>query len=125
MTDPMRIELLYFDGCPGHERLLPRLRRMLADAEDDEIDLIRVESPEAAERHRFLGSPTLRIDGVDVEPGAELRTDYGMTCRLYRTPEGARQPLPHDDWISAAIERARSARDLDGGRPCAGHPDPV
>ncbi len=109
MTDPMRIELFYFDGCPGYERLLPRLARILADAKvEDEIDHIRVESPEAVERHRFLGSPTLRIDGVDVEPGAGLRTDYGLTCRLYRTSEGARQPLPSDDWISAAIERTRS-----------------
>lgn len=45
-----------------------------------------VETPEEADRVGFLGSPSIRVDGVDVlaEPGARV----GLTCRRYRTPEG-------------------------------------
>ena len=54
----MRVELLYFEGCPNYEALLPRLRRLLHDAGVmDEIELRRVETVEAAERKHFLGSP--------------------------------------------------------------------
>ena len=63
----MGIELLYFEGCPNHETLLPHLREMLArEGIDTEVELRRVEDLEAAERERFLGSPTLRIDGITV-----------------------------------------------------------
>jgi hypothetical protein len=102
----MRIEVLYFDGCPGHERLMPRLRELLAaTGVEDPVELVPVESLEDAERQRFLGSPTLRIDGVDVDPSAAGRTDYGLKCRLYRTERG-QQTLPGDEWILAVIERA-------------------
>lgn len=68
----MRIELLYFDGCPNHERFLPRLHELLDRADiTHEFQMRRVESIEDAERERFLGSPTLRVDGRDVEPGAD------------------------------------------------------
>ena len=61
---------------------------------------------EDAEQQRFLGSPTLRIDGVDVDPTAGGRTDFGLKCRLYRT-EGRQEKLPAEEWILAAIEGAR------------------
>jgi hypothetical protein len=103
----VRIELLYFDGCPSHELLHPRLERLLQEADVlDAIELRRVESPEVAEVERFLGSPTLRVNGQDVEPGADARTDYGLKCRLYRTDDGT-SPLPPDAWIKAALDRAQ------------------
>jgi len=103
----MRVELLYFDGCPSHEQLLPRMERLLEDAgAAAPIELRRIESPEAAEAQRFLGSPTVRIDGDDVEPGAGSRRDYGLKCRLYRSGGGA-SGLPPDAWIRSALERAR------------------
>jgi hypothetical protein len=105
----MTIELLYFDGCPSHDALLPRLRELLRDLDVQvEIELRRVETPEAAEADRFLGSPTVRIDGRDVEPGAHSRTDFGLKCRIYRGPEGA-SPLPSDDWIIDALRNDREA----------------
>ena len=104
----MDIEVLYFDGCPSHEAFLPHLRGLLERAGvDAEIELRRVESVEAAERARFLGSPTLRIDGEDVEPGAEQRTDFGMKCRLFATPGGLRR-MPVDEWVLDALVRART-----------------
>lgn len=98
------IELLYFDGCPNHEAFLPHLRELLAEAgAGNEIELRRVESIEAAERERFLGSPTVRVDGRDVDPGAHSRDDFGLKCRLYRTDEGL-VGAPPDEWVLAAIE---------------------
>lgn len=102
----MTVEILYFDGCPGHEVLLPRLRELMAEAgASAEVVLRHVESPEAAQAERFLGSPTVRVDGADVEPGAEERSDFGLKCRLFRTDEGT-SPTPPDEWLRAALGRA-------------------
>lgn len=104
----MRIEVLYFDGCPSHEALLPRLRELLASVgADTDVDLQRVEDVEAAERERFLGSPTVRVDGEDVEPGAGERTDFGLKCRLFAGPDGLRG-TPADAWILDALERCQN-----------------
>ncbi len=102
----MKIELLYFDGCPGHQALLPRLEAMLAEQDlAADIELRRIESIGDAVRERFLGSPTLRIDGTDVDPSAATREDYGLKCRLYKTPQG-RGTLPAGGWVGDALRRA-------------------
>lgn len=102
----MRIELLYIERCPGYEALRPRVDRLLAQAGvAAPVDERRVESEADARRERFLGSPTLRVDGVDVDPGAARRTDYGVRCRLYRADGGLRN-TPPDAWVLAALERA-------------------
>lgn len=102
----MRVEVLYFDGCPSYQRLLPRLREVVAELDlDAEIDLRRVESLEDADRERFLGSPTVRVDGEDVDVDAGSLSDFGIKCRLYRTSEGLK-PLPPDAWIREALMQA-------------------
>jgi hypothetical protein len=106
----VRIEVLYFDGCPNHEALLPRLREIVADSGiSAEIDLRRVSDDAAARRERFLGSPTVGVDGHDVEPGAELRTDFGMKCRLYRTAAGL-SGQPDEEGLRAALHCLAGAR---------------
>jgi len=97
----MTVELLFFDGCPNYDRLLPRVRE-LAEAAGAELVLRQVETPEEAQAERFLGSPTVRVDGRDVDPGAGERTDFGLKCRIYATPEGLRG-TPQDDWIVRAL----------------------
>ena len=100
------VEVLYFDGCPNNEGLLPRLRELLAQAGlPAEVGLRRIADDEAAQRERFLGSPTVRVNGRDIEPGAERRTDYGLSCRLYRTSDGL-AGQPPDDWLYAALNGA-------------------
>lgn len=100
----MRIELLYFDGCPSYEQLLPRLQRILAGRQiSDEVSLVRIETAEDAVAERFLGSPTVRVQGIDVEPGAARRDDYGMKCRLYQTPAGLRG-IPPDELVLRALD---------------------
>jgi hypothetical protein len=58
----------------------------------------------AARRERFLGSPTVRVDGQDVEPGARERDDFGIKCRLYATNDGLRT-MPRDEWVLDALAR--------------------
>jgi hypothetical protein len=102
----MKVELLYFDGCPSYAELLPRLRELLAsEGIEEEVDLRLVESAEEAERERFLGSPTVRIDGDDVDPTAKDRDDFGLKCRLYRTEEGLLR-TPPARWIRAKLDQA-------------------
>lgn len=107
----MKVELLYFDGCPSHARLLPRLTQLIAEAGvETEVEQRRVESPQAVIAERFLGSPTVRIDGLDVEPEADRRCDYGLKCRLYSTNEGL-QGTPPEELVLAALHAARSRED--------------
>jgi hypothetical protein len=101
VTDPPVIELLYFDGCPNHEQLLPTVARLAAQS-GAELRLRRIESPEAAERERFLGSPTVRVNGVDVDSSAAERTDFGLKCRIYRS-EAGQSPLPPESWLRTAL----------------------
>ena len=100
----MRIELLFLDGCPGHERLLPLVRE-LAECTSAELVVRRIDTPEQAEQEQFLGSPTVRVDGRDVDPHAGDRTDYGLKCRLYRSDALGQSPLPPTHWIQTALER--------------------
>jgi hypothetical protein len=101
----MRVELLYFDGCPNHEVLLPHLEELLGAAGIPvEIVLREVPDGDTAQRERFLGSPTVRVDGHDIEPGADDRADFGLKCRLYRTDSGIRG-TPLDEWILDALAR--------------------
>jgi hypothetical protein len=103
----MKVELLHFEGCPNYEALLPRLRELVAEADPGaEVELRRVETIEAAEEERFLGSPTVRVDGDDVDPGAAARSDFGLECRLYRSESGY-SPVPPEEWIRAALSRTR------------------
>ncbi len=89
------VTLRYFDGCPHWRFTYDLLRAALrkADMADVEPVLEQVETEEDAQRLRFIGSPTILIDGRD--PFAEPQASYGLTCRLYRTPEGlAGSPTP-------------------------------
>ena len=81
----MMIEVLFFDGCPNHGPTLDLAREVVAELGlDAEIREVRVETPEEATRERFLGSPSVRVNGKDIERGARGRTDYALSCRMYR-----------------------------------------
>jgi hypothetical protein len=108
----MEVVLLFFDGCPGNEQLRGPLERLAADA-GASVEHRRVETPQQAEALRFLGSPTVRVDGRDVEPGADARRDYGLKCRLYRDASGGHSRVPSDALIRAAL-RSSTRRGDDG-----------
>jgi hypothetical protein len=98
------VELLHFHGCPGIDRVLP-IVGPLAEAAGARVVQRRVETSDEAEAQRFLGSPTVRVDGVDVEPGAEQRDDYALKCRLYQTAGGL-AGVPDEAWIREALRQA-------------------
>jgi hypothetical protein len=102
----VKVELLFFDGCPGYAELLPSLQQAAAAA-GASVELRRVETPEQADALRFLGSPTVRVDGHDVEPGAATRSDYGLKCRLYRDASKAHSRVPPDTRLRAALSGPR------------------
>ncbi len=107
----MVVELLYIDDCPNAEALLPLLRRLMDDAGVKEsVTQQRITSGREAVAKRFLGSPTVRVDGVDVDPDAPGRADYGMQCRVYRTPSGLRG-TPAKSHIRQALTVSRSVHD--------------
>ena len=100
------IEILYFDGCPNHDGLEARVRSVLAAAGIDEsITHRRIDSDVQAQAERFLGSPTLRVNGVDVDPTAATRAMYRRLCRVHATDDGLRG-TPPDAWILAAAQGA-------------------
>ena len=101
----MLIEILYFQGCPNAGIASQRVNAAMdATCASAEIRCIAVNTPELARQMRFLGSPTVRVDGTDVEEGSERNTDYGLMCRTYRDAkvvEGA----PSVHVIAQAIRR--------------------
>ena len=102
MTRPV-VEVLTFEGCPHAQPALELVERVVGELGlDATVRRIDVPDLETAETHRFLGSPTIRVNGRDVEPGAEERTDFGLKCRLYRTPEGF-AGTPPDAWVLEAL----------------------
>lgn len=97
----MKIELLYFAGCPHHrparELIDATLSELGIDAEIEEID---VRDEAEAVRLCFLGSPSIRVNGSDIEPGAESRTDYAISCRMYRGTG-----IPQRELLLASLSR--------------------
>jgi len=86
----MRVEVLYFEGCPTYRTTETLLRDVLAEAGIEAVvDLVRVDTNEEAEQLRFPGSPTIRVAGEDMFPVPE-RDAWALGCRTYQTPEGLR-----------------------------------
>ncbi len=101
----MKIELIYFDGCPNWRDTMRDIHAVLEDHQlTTEVELVKVASPQEAEELAFPGSPTVRVDGVDVEPDAPT-TGFGLACRIY-TVEDETVGRPPKEWIAAALESA-------------------
>ncbi len=83
------IQLLYFDGCPSWQTALANLRQVIeTESLDFQVHLIEITSSQQAQEERFLGSPSFRLNSVDLWP--ETRTRYNMSCRVYQTDQGMR-----------------------------------
>jgi hypothetical protein len=103
MQPEPRIELLYWDGCPSHPEALALLREVLARrGVVTEVELREVHSQEEAEALRFPGSPTIRVDGRDVDPDGASRRP-ALNCRIYRSEDGRVSPLPSRTQLEAAL----------------------
>ena len=85
----MKIDLLYFDGCPSWQSGLENLKAALqAEGLEADIRLVRVEDDTEAARLKFLGSPSFQVDGLDL--WTEERERYNLSCRIYHTSQGMR-----------------------------------
>lgn len=80
----MKIEVLYFEGCPNHAPAIDVVRDTLSTlGRQDEIHQIEVRTQAEAEAMRFVGSPSIRINGSDIEPWAHTAKTFGLSCRTY------------------------------------------
>ena len=80
----MNIQVLYFEGCPNHEPTVSLVREVVDTLDlSAHVEEIQVTTQTDAERLRFLGSPTVQVNGVDIEPGAREQTHYALSCRMY------------------------------------------
>ncbi|HEY7693732.1 MAG TPA: hypothetical protein VH816_15455 [Gaiellaceae bacterium] len=99
-------EILSFEGCPNRDGAVALVECVCRELGIEvELRLVDVPDPQAAERERFLGSPTIRINGRDVEPGASERNEFVLACRVYRTERGT-SGLPAEDLLRAALQQA-------------------
>ena len=94
MTAP-RVELLYWSGCPSHPRALADLRAAMGELglDPESVQLREVFSEEQAGAEAFVGSPTIRVDGRDIQPPPRDEPT-GLTCRIYRRRDGRVSPTP-------------------------------
>jgi len=95
MTDEVpKVELLWWQGCPSWERALAILREEMSAVGLDpaSVEVREVRTDEGAASVGFVGSPTIRISGRDVQPPDGEPT--GLTCRVYRLRDGRISPLP-------------------------------
>jgi hypothetical protein len=99
----MKIEVLYVPNCPNHALALERLREILS-AEDFQthVNEVLVNDAATAQILKFPGSPTVRINGHDVEPQGDRSASFGLMCRLYSDGSG----VPSQQSLRAAIEQA-------------------
>ena len=104
----MRIEILYFDGCPNRRPAVEALREVLREeGVSAEIAEVNVGDASMARELRFLGSPSIRVNGLDVEPEMRAARDYGMMCRTYAV-DGRREGLPSREMLRKAMSEAQS-----------------
>ena len=101
------VELLWWDGCPSTQKALSAVRGVLADEglDPDAVIMREVSTDEDAERERFVGSPTIRIGGIEVAPVEG--EPVGLSCRVYRLRDGRISPVPDTEDIRDAVRRAR------------------
>ena len=104
-VDGPLVEILYFDGCPNHHPAIALVERVSNELGiTPEVRLVNVPDAETAERTRFLGSPTIRVEGRDVDPRTEERSDYAHSCRVFRTDAGL-VGQPDEQWVRDALLR--------------------
>jgi hypothetical protein len=96
----VKVELLYWAGCPSY----PEVRELLEDVLEDstKFELREVKTQEDAEVLHFPGSPTIRVDGVDIDPEGALSRP-ALACRIYHLANGAVSPVPSREMVESAV----------------------
>ena len=98
----MRVSFLYYEDCPSYDLALERLREVMdEEGIPGEVEVVKVETEEQAHELRFVGSPTIRVDGQDIDSSSDSR--YALTCRAYRLADDRISPLPSKAMIRRAF----------------------
>lgn len=101
----MKVQLLYFEGCPSYRHALENLKAVLSEQGiNADVEMVHVNSLAEAQRLNFLGSPTIQIDGVDLEGADAAKAGVGYGCRVYKDGEQMRG-WPSVDQIRAGLRR--------------------
>jgi hypothetical protein len=101
------VELLWWEGCPSTESTIEIVREqmVLAGLDPETLVVREIADETAAAREAFPGSPTVRVDGEDIQdPGDE---PVGLTCRVYRLRDGRVSALPDPADVATALAAAR------------------
>ena len=102
----MKIEVLYFEGCPNHLPAMEVVRETLNSlGREDEIQQVEIRNQAEAEAMGFVGSPSIRVDGADIEPWARTAKTFGMSCRTY-LHGSLRGGVPSHEQLRHAIEES-------------------
>lgn len=100
---PIAVRVVIVEGCPGRDATIERIYAVADDLGlSVAVSSVLVDTPEGAVGARLLGSPTVLVNGVDIEPAARERRDFAIACRIYGTT-----PVPPRALIEAAL-RERS-----------------
>lgn len=106
----MQIQFLYYEDCPSHETALDRLNQVMREENiNADPEVIKVETDEQAQEWRFVGSPTILVNGTDIDPPPD-GAQYALTCRAYRLESGRISPLPSPDTIRRALVQKNTAQ---------------
>ncbi len=107
---PVRVEILARKDCESRRMAEIVVERVAAEmGVPVALEVIDVTSEAQARKRRFLGSPTVRVDGLDVEPGTNGSTDFTLGDRVYRGGERGLQSWPDARWIRAALVVAQAS----------------
>jgi hypothetical protein len=110
----MTVELLYLPGCPNHDAAADLVRSVL---ESMGLSAEYTETPvadyAAAQKLAFPGSPTLRVDGRDIEDVASC-LPVGLACRTYFVA-GEALGVPPRAWLERAVRVAHVTKELMNG----------
>ncbi|HET6642227.1 MAG TPA: hypothetical protein VFG93_03045 [Gaiellaceae bacterium] len=99
----MTVEFLYWEGCPSYPEARELLEEVLRGrGVDVPIQVREVRTQEEARELGFPGSPTIRVDGRDVDPGGESEPP-SLSCRIYHLPNGRVSPVPTREQIEEAL----------------------
>jgi hypothetical protein len=104
--EPIKIEFLFWEECPSHGTAWERLQTILKEKSlKAEVTRIEIKTEEDAKQWNFCGSPTIRINGKDIDTKGAQAQRIGLNCRIYHTPDGRVTPVPSEEMILRAIER--------------------
>jgi hypothetical protein len=103
----MNVELFVSPTCPHRDAALQIVKDAMAESGDaGEPVVTSISDYETAKARRFFGSPTVRVDGIDVEYGDREPDEISTSCRFYNSPNGW-EPLPRKELVMRGIDTAR------------------